>query len=188
MLQKNLTLLSEPWASLPYQSKLVQPNPPILGPLALTTPQLSLPYCLPPSLPLPLFPSSTSCAFPFPPWHLGSTCLSDMTVCFATAGETAGHSLLCSVWRVEHGAVPRGAGDRPIPHPPTGRQRAGKHLWQGGYGRGGGGYSHQPAEAQTTGQTRERWGFTSRRVFTVKGLIIGSLCFLALPCRPRDGQ
>lgn len=67
--------------------------------------------------PSPQTPGGRSAQSRPPTWPALPGC--DVRVCSSTAGETAGHTLLCAVGRVEHGPVPGGAGHRPLPHPPA---------------------------------------------------------------------
>lgn len=98
------------------------------------------PYCLPPSLPLPLFPSSTSCAFPFPPWLLGSTCLSDMDCLFRNSRRdcralTTLFSPTCGAWGCPWWSWP--SADTPSPHrtPKSWKASSAGRFWTGRRGR-----------------------------------------------------
>lgn len=96
---------------------------------------------LPPTFsPSAIIPSSTSCAFPFPPWHLGSTCLSDTDCLLRNSRRdcralTTLFSLTCGAWGCPWWSWP--SADTPSPHrtPKSWKASSAGRLWMGRRGR-----------------------------------------------------
>lgn len=76
----------------------------------------------------------------------------------STARAVAGHPLLSAVGHLEHGPVPGGAVHRAVPHPPTGRQGVGGHLWPARGRRGRRRASQHLAAAETPRTPHQRYG------------------------------